>query len=78
MDTEQQAIMLSVYERVSRESMGSFKQDIHQTIDIALAQPDQSDPERIHQYRLQAEAAISKPVMKAFKRTISETIMKAI
>jgi len=65
----QQEAMLAIYDTLGADGGGLFDQAVHQSIEQARSSPhlEASLRERIHQLRLEAEARIAKPTMKAFK-----------
>ena len=76
MDEEQREAYISIY-NVTKVRPGSLLGDeVHQAIDMARQFNRQDIRERIHQLRLEAEAAIPKPVMKFFKAMVREGLEK--
>lgn len=69
MPAEQQEAVLAIYDTLEVYSNGLFGPEVHSYIDQARGehQLDESLRDHIHQLRLEAEANIAKPVMKAFK-----------
>lgn len=74
MNEEQREAYISIY-NVTKVRPGSLLGDeVHQAIDTARQLNRQEVRDRIHQLRLDAEAAIPKPTMKAFKAMVREAL----
>ena len=76
MPAGQQEAMLAIYEMLGDPPCGLFEKAVHDCIAEALQQPFLPTPaaEQLHQFRLQAEEKIPKPIMKAFKRKLREEL----
>jgi hypothetical protein len=74
MNEEQRHAYISIY-NVSKVRPGELLgEEVHWAIDTARHVNRQEIRERIHQLRLEAEAAIPKPTMKAFKARVREAL----
>ena len=74
MNLEEQLAMLAIYRELRSRQGGVFDEDVHQTIEHALRVSDVRISRQIHEYRLFAERAIPKPVMKYFKQYLRESL----
>jgi len=76
MNEDQRHAYISIY-NVTKVRPGSLLGDeVHQAIDTARQLNRQDIRDHIHQLRLEAEAAIPKPVMKSFKAMVREALDK--
>lgn len=74
MGTEEKAALTAIYE-VTRGREGTlFDASVHQRIAMARHDGTGHSGPGIHQLRLQAEAMITKPVMKAFKAMLRSAL----
>lgn len=67
MGAEEKSSLMAIYEITKSRKGALFDIDIHQEIEAARLGKSVLVAGRIHQLRKQAEASIEKPVMKAFK-----------
>lgn len=76
MPPEEQEAMLAIYDLLHPAPATHFDDSVHEVIDSALQQQhvDPVTAEAIHRLRLQAEALIPKPVMKAFKAQLRDEL----
>lgn len=76
MPPEEQEAMLAIYDLLHPCPALHFDESVHLAIESALQQEtlDPATAETIHQLRLQAEAVIPKPVMKAFKARLRDEL----
>lgn len=78
MPAEQQEAVLAIYDTLEIYSNGLFGPEVHRYIDQALSanQLDEALRDHIHQLRLEAEANIAKPIMKAFKARLRHELFE--
>lgn len=78
MPPEEQEAMLAIYDLLHPVPAHHFDMSVHQTIERALVQPtiDAATADEIHRLRLEAEAAIPKPVMKTFKARLRRELFE--
>lgn len=78
MPAEQQEAVLAIYDTLGVYSEGLFGPEVHQQIEQARCCQHLEQPlrERIHQLRLEAEARIAKPTMKAFKARLRRELFE--
>lgn len=74
MNLEEQLAMIAIYRVVCPHNGSVFDERVHQTIEHALRVSDVRISRQIHEYRLYAENAIPKPVMKYFKQYLRESL----
>ncbi len=63
----EKAAVMAIYDAVRHCSAPLFESAVHEAISAARLHPDPAVLDTIHQLRVQAEAAIPKPVMKRYK-----------
>jgi hypothetical protein len=68
----EKAAVMAIYDAVKDRPASLFDQRVHDSIEAARARPDDDVMRAIHQLRLQAEAAIEKPLMKSYKAFLRE------
>jgi hypothetical protein len=78
MTVYEQEAMLALYDLLHPVPAKHFDDSVHRAIDKALRQEqmDETTRDKIHRLRLQAEAVIPKPVMKAFKARLRQELFK--
>jgi hypothetical protein len=74
MNLEEQLAMLAIYRQLRDRQGAMFDEGVHRTIEHALRVSDVRVSRQIHEYRLYAESAIPKPVMKYFKQYLRESL----
>jgi len=74
MNPEEQMALIAIYHEVKGRRSLFFDSSIHAAIHNALHVGLGDSAQRIHQLRVEAEAAIPKPVMKHFKRFLRESL----
>jgi len=76
MPADEQEAMLAIYDLLHPTPALLFEEEAHQVIDTALQQTiiDPVTAEAVHRLRLDAEARIPKPVMKAFKARLRDEL----
>ena len=74
MNLEEQLAMLAIYREVRARQGALFDEGVHQTIEHALRISDVRISRQIHEYRMYAEQAIPKPIMKYFKQYLRESL----
>ena len=74
MNLEEQLAMLAIYRELGTRQGGLFDEGVHRTIEHALRVSDIRISRQIHDYRLYAERAIPKPIMKYFKQYLRESL----
>ena len=78
MTADEQETMLALYDLLHPAPARHFDETVHRAIDKALQQKqmDEATRDNIHRLRLQAEAVIPKPIMKAFKAMLRQELFE--
>jgi hypothetical protein len=74
MNLEEQLAMLAIYRELHTRQSGLFDEGVHRVIEHALRVSDLRISRQIHEYRMYAERAIPKPVMRYFKQYLRESL----
>ncbi|MET0116861.1 MAG: hypothetical protein ABW090_05510 [Sedimenticola sp.] len=77
MGETEQSMIKPLYEMTSNLMGVHFDQRVHKAIGMAMANPRNQWKDEIHTLRLRAEEVIPKPVMKAFKQHLRESLFAA-
>jgi len=79
MPASQQEAVLTIYDTLEPYHGGLFGPEVHHAIEQARSNVQLPPPLRaqIHQLRLESEASITKPTMKAFKARLRQELFEA-